>query len=198
MHPPTHALLGYLLAELPDFEARRDRLLVFGAGLFPDVDGLTALGGAEFYQRYHHVLLHNVAGAVGYATLAALLATRRWTVFGLALVGYHLHLLCDFLGSAGPDGSGWSIPYLVPFSFHDFYNAHQWGLASWQNVTVTIAAILVSIHLATRRGRTLLEFVSTRADGEVVKVFRRRWPWGGAPTAAKLKAEAPPDRADPE
>jgi hypothetical protein len=189
MHLPTHGLLGWLLAESATLE-RRDRLLVFGAGLFPDLDALTVLGGPEFYQRYHHVILHNVSGAVAYTILAAALATRRLLVAGLALIGYHLHLLCDFVGSAGPDGSLWSVPYLVPFSFEDFYFQQQWGLASWQNVSVTVAAILVCIHLGARRGRTVVEVVSSRADAEVVKVFRLRWPWYHDADGAKVEAEA--------
>ena len=95
----------------------------------------------------------------------------------LALSAYHLHLLCDLVGSAGPDGSNWPIPYFVPFSARPIEFNGQWGLASWQNVTFTIALLMASWLLAVRRGRTLIEAVSPRADAAIVEVARRRWPF---------------------
>jgi len=189
MHPPTHVLLGWLLAEAVPSLERRDRILVAATGLVPDLDGLTILAGTEAYQAWHHVILHNVTAAVGYSALAALLARRRAVVGALALVGFHLHLLGDYLGSAGPDGSGWSVPYLQPFSSHDFYNPYQWGLASWQNVSITIAALLVLAHLGAARGRTIVEAASRRADAAVVDVLRRRWPLYRPPPAEVAPAE---------
>ena len=175
MHIPTHALLGWLVAEAANLESKRDRALVFAAGLVPDLDGLTILGGAEVFQTWHHVLLHHVTGAVGYAVVAGLCAQRKLKVAAWALFGFHLHLLCDFVGSAGPDGSGWSIPYFVPFDFADYYCPFQWGLASWQNVSITLAALVVIAVLGVRRQRTFLEVVWPRADAAVVEVLQRRF-----------------------
>ena len=175
MHVPTHALLGWLLAETARLE-RRDRALVFVAGVIPDLDGLTLLAGPEAFQTWHRILCHNALSALSYTALALVLARRKAVVGPLALLGFHLHLLCDLLGSAAPGGSNWGIPYLVPFVSEQLRFAGQWELASWQNVSVTIAALLLSAHLGARRGRTVVEVFSRRADAAVVEVLRRRWP----------------------
>ncbi|MDC3378933.1 metal-dependent hydrolase [Planctomycetota bacterium] len=130
MHTHSHALVGWLVAEaIPGLE-RRDRVLIFLAGVVPDLDGLTILGKVaghpELYENWHHVLCHNITAAAAYALIAGVFAKRRVAVALLALVGFHLHLLSDYLGSASPDGSPWSIPYLRPFSAHDYYNDYQW------------------------------------------------------------------------
>ena len=62
-------------------------------------------------------------------------------MLGLSLLSFHLHLALDLLGSGGPDGSSWPIPYLAPFSLRELAFHGQWGLASWQNVTITVALL---------------------------------------------------------
>ena len=47
MNPIVHAELSWLMAQR--LEERRDRLLVVRAGLAPDLDGLSILGGGELY-----------------------------------------------------------------------------------------------------------------------------------------------------
>lgn len=177
MHLQTHALASWLLAEAgPPSMTRRDRCLVLVAGLAPDLDALTILGGVEVYQAWHRLLLHNVAGAAATTLICAALAHARPAVALLALVSFHLHLGLDLLGSAGPDGSIWGIPYLAPFSRHEYSWAGQWGLGSWPNVIITAALLLASWAVAVRRGRTLIESLSIRGDAALVEVLRRRWP----------------------
>ena len=177
MHLQTHALASWLLAEAgPASMARRDRVLVLAAGLVPDLDALAALGGVEAYQKWHHLLLHNIAGAAATALVCAALARARLPVLLLSLLSFHLHLLLDLLGSGGPDGSIWGIPYLVPFNAHDFSWPGQWPLGSWQNLAITASLLLLSWAVAVERGRTLVEAFSPRADAAVVEVLRRRWP----------------------
>ena len=108
-----------------------------------------------------------MAGAIG-------LWCRSWRTAELALVSLHIHFLGDVIGSRGPDGYQWPIPYLAPF--HDWQWAWdgQWALNAWQNTVITLAAIVVSIILAVRRGRWVTEVVSARFDAAVVAVFRRR------------------------
>jgi hypothetical protein len=56
--PFNHAMLSWLAAQgLPE---RRDRRLVVLAGVAPDLDGLSVLGGLANYGRWHHVVTHNV------------------------------------------------------------------------------------------------------------------------------------------
>ena len=180
MHPQTHALLSWTVAEAGGLEHRRDRIIVLSAGLAPDLDGLTILGGQALYNDWHRTLLHHGLGALVMSLVALACARQRLRVGLLALVAVHLHFLCDMVGSAGPDGSVWRVPYLVPFAMpheHPGWAAPwQWGLASWQNVAITIAALAVCVQLARRRGRTLLEAVSLRADAAVVEAIRRRLP----------------------
>ena len=92
-------------------------------------------------------------------------------------MSFHLHLLLDLLGSGGPDGSIWTIPYLEPFSSHAFSWRGQWPLGSWQNAVVTILLVFACWAVAVRRGRTIVEAFSPRADAAVVEVLKRRWPF---------------------
>jgi inner membrane protein len=71
---------------------------------------------ALWWSAYHHVLGHNLGGALVVAGLVAYLAHRRWLCTALAVVRFHLHLLGDLVGARGPDGYPWPIPYLSPFS----------------------------------------------------------------------------------
>jgi hypothetical protein len=149
---------------------RRDRVLVAWAGMAPDLDGLTLLAGVELYGRWHHVLTHGlVFGAVVTAFCAAL-ACARWRVALLAAVAFHLHLVCDLLGS----GIEWGIAYVYPFSVSALSTPYGWPLDSWQNVLVSAAALAACGAVAVRRGYTVTEaFLPARADRAVVAVLRR-------------------------
>ena len=187
MHLPTHALVSWMVAEVRPL-TRRERACVLAAGLAPDLDALSLAFGVEAYQRWHHPLLHNGLAALAGSLLLALVARAGPAVdpgaprvphlgyLGLLVASFHLHLLCDLVGSGGPDGSNWGIPYLSPFSPREFAWAGQWALASWQNVSLTVLLLAASVVLSKRRGRTLVEALSLRADAAVVEVIRRRWP----------------------
>lgn len=170
MHLPTHLALSWLIGhKLPD---RRDRLLVAWAGVIPDLDALAALGGEELYSRWHHVLTHGAVAAVVFTALFAAVARQRLKVAALTLVAFHGHLLCDQLGS-GPE---WSIAYLYPFSAWEQFTPYGWGLASWQNTTITMIAIGFSIRAGILHGRTFAEsFLPARADAAVAAAFRARF-----------------------
>ena len=81
MNPIVHAELSWLAAQwLPH---RRDRILVVLAGLAPDLDGLSILGGLASYDRWHHVATHGAAaaaiGLAGYAA-NAYAVPHTWTL----------------------------------------------------------------------------------------------------------------------
>ena len=81
MHLPTHALLTWIVAETGRLPDRRDRLLVLAAGVAPDLDALTVLGGHDCYFAWHRTLLHHGLAAAGFALVAfnpSFLAT--WTL----------------------------------------------------------------------------------------------------------------------
>lgn len=169
MNPIVHAELSWLGAQkLID---RRDRILVTLGGVLPDLDGLTLLGGQDLYGKWHHVLTHGVFSAVAISTALALMAKRKGAVFFLALAAFHLHLLCDLLGS----GPGWPIYYLWPLSTEQLMWSGQWDLASWQNSVIGLGATLAVLACALPFGRTAVELFSLKVDAKVVATLRRRF-----------------------
>lgn len=168
MNPIVHGELSWLTAQR--LAARRDRLIVTLAGLSPDVDGLSILGGEEAYSRYHHVLTHGLFSALACAALCAAFAVNRKAVALLAFLAFHLHLLCDFVGS----GPGWGLFYLWPLRSDEWLWSGQWNLASWQNSVIGLAVTLVVLACALPFRRTIVELFSERADAKVVAAVRAR------------------------
>lgn len=174
MHLIAHAELSWLAAQ--GLRDRRDRLLIVAAGLAPDLDALSLLGGTEAFGRYHHVLTHGFVAALATAAIASLFARRRALTALLALAVFHLHLLCDLAGS----GPGWPLCYLWPASDAEWFWQGQWNLASWQNGAIAVTASLACLATAFPLRRTFVEVFSARADRQVVRAlwlrFRRREP----------------------
>src|SRR3974390_449331 len=126
MSPETH-LLGSWIIAAKTTDNPRDCRLVTLAGILPDIDGLGPIVGltrgafgfksTQFYPYYHHSLLHGALGGIAIAGFLACFARQRWRVALLALLVFHLHLLCDFVGSRGPAPEDlWPIFYLGPFA----------------------------------------------------------------------------------
>lgn len=170
---------------LPD-STKRDRAIITLAGVVPDLDGLGIVPEMLtrhtatpllWWTNYHHVLGHNIAGALIVISVAALFAHSKGKTALLAAVTFHLHLLCDGIGSRGPDGYQWPIPYLLPFSdaVHWAWSG-QWALNAWQNMAITIVMLAVTIVLARQRGYSPLEFISTKWDRAFVDAIRKRFP----------------------
>ena len=120
MHPPTHLALSWLVGHR--LRERRDRVLVAWAGLAPDLDGLTLVAGEMAYGRWHHVLTHGLVAALLVTGMVACVAQQRTKAAILALVAFHLHLLCDLLGS----GAQWGIVYLYPVSDYETFAPFGW------------------------------------------------------------------------
>ena len=184
MHPLTHMLLGWTLAQAVPL-TRRDRALVTLAGVIPDVDGLglipellTRRGPHPllWWSAYHHVLGHNVGSALVVAAAVLFLARRRWTCAALAWASFHLHLFGDLVGARGPDGYQWPIPYLAPFSqAWPLTWSGQWALNAWPNLLLTGLLLALAGYVAWRRGYSPLEILSPRADRAVVGALRARF-----------------------
>jgi hypothetical protein len=168
----------------------RDRKLVTLAGVAPDIDGLGAVAdviiswcsGKEctfhYYQQYHHILLHGWPGAVVVSLLFTFFAREHWRVLLLCLLTYHLHLLCDLVGSRGPTvGDLWPICYSEPVFRHPiWFWKHQWRLDGWQNQSIFVVIFLASLWVAVRKGYSFVEVFSERLDAGFVKVLRK---WRG-------------------
>jgi membrane-bound metal-dependent hydrolase YbcI (DUF457 family) len=189
MSPVTHFLTGWVFANCAKLE-RRDRALVTLACVVPDVDGLGIIPELLtrnlahpllWFTLYHHSL-HTLLFACIIAAVAFALAAQKWKTAILSLLSFHLHLFEDVLGSRGPDGYQWPIPYLQPFSSSlQLAWRGEWGLNAWQNVAITVALLLVTFWLAWRRGFSPLEMISARADGALVRALRLRFPRDRAP-----------------
>jgi len=186
MSPLTHLVGSWLVAVVTTTNPR-DRKLVTIAGVLPDADGLGVVADViksivtgkpntfEYYQTYHHILLHGWPGALLMSGLLMIFARQHWRVFLLCLLTYHLHLLCDLLGSRGPDiGDYWPICYSEPLFRHPiWFWKHQWRLDGWQNQTIFILLLASSLWLAVKRGYSFVEVVSSRADAIFVQVLRK-------------------------
>jgi inner membrane protein len=187
MSPVTHFFSGWVLANCAQLN-RKDRALVTLACVIPDIDGLgiipelltrNSTHPLLWFTLYHHSL-HNLAFALVVAAWAFALATHKWTTGLFALLSFHLHLFEDLIGSRGPDGYQWPIPYLQPFSSAlQLSWRGQWGLNAWPNVAITIALLVITLWLAWRRGFSPLEMISAKADASLVGVLRQRFPQRG-------------------
>jgi inner membrane protein len=184
MHPISHLLIGWALANTAGLE-KRDRMLVTVAGVVPDLDGLGVIADIltekarhplYLYDTYHHVLMHNLGFGLLLALLALSLGRRRICAGGLVILSFHLHLLGDLVGSRGPDGYQWPIPYLWPFSeAWQLAWSHQWGLKAWPNVSITVVLLALTLYWAWKRGRSPLELVSGKGDAALVRTLRHRF-----------------------
>lgn len=185
MHVVTHLLVGWTLAEHTT-KSPRDRALITWASVVPDLDGLGLIVDmaaplfdwtVQWYDKYHHVLMHGLPGALACTALLACFATQRMYVGLLIFVSYHLHLLGDLLGSRGGDERAiWSIHYLSPFSDAlTFAWSGQWPLTSWQNTTLTVALMAYAMVLAVQRGYSPVGLFSARADAVFVGTLRQRF-----------------------
>ncbi len=170
MHIPTHLMLSWVVGHR--LAARRDRRLVAWSGVAADLDGLSLLAGLDAYGRWHHVLTHGLAAALLIAGLCAFRAKDRPRVWWLGLAAFHLHLLCDWLGS----GVDWPIQYFWPVSDTFYYSPYGWELDAWPNWIATVVLLLVCGRLAITSGHSFAECVlPAAADGAVVASLRQRF-----------------------
>lgn len=184
MNPASHFLISWAIANTAEIQ-RRDRALVTLSGVIPDLDGagiiaelLTENSSTPlvWYSNYHHVLGHNLGVGLALAAAVFLLSIRRWMSAFLAFLVFHLHLLGDLVGSRGPDGYQWPIPYFFPFSTKLTLTWQgQWELNAWPNILATLLVVGITLYIAWKRGHSPLEMVSPRADAALVAGLRKRF-----------------------
>jgi inner membrane protein len=164
--------------------SRREKTMVVAAAVIPDIDGLgivpevltrNSAHPLLWFSQYHHSL-HTLVFATAVAMLCWFLSEQRWKTATLVFFSFHLHLLCDLVGSRGPDGDSWPIPYLKPLS-----NAiqltwrGQWALNGWQNFLITAVVLAFTFWFAYRFGSSPLELASSRANARFVAALRLRF-----------------------
>jgi inner membrane protein len=184
--PITHLLVSWSVAD--SFQlSRRDLALVTLCGILPDLDGVVVvvdLGARAFgrpdpflYGQYHHMLTHGLPAALLFAALAGVLADERVRTAAMAFAVVHLHLLCDLVGSRGPDPADiWPLPYLAPLSSRlTLAWSGQWQLNAWPNLLLSIALLFLTLLRAWHRGYSPVGMLSTRADDALVRTLRARF-----------------------
>jgi len=186
MSPITHFIGSWLVAAAT-VDNPRDRRLVTLAGILPDADGLGLVADVvigltsgkemtfQYYQKFHHLWLHGWPGAVLIALVLASFAKQRARVAWWCLVTFHLHLLCDLLGSRGPSPADlWPICYSEPLFRHPVWIwKGQWRLDGWQNQCVFFVVFVATLWLASKRGYSFVEVFSRRLDSVFVAVLRK-------------------------
>lgn len=186
MSPVVHLMGSWLVGSVAT-KNPRDRQLIALAGVIPDLDGFGLFADVarailndepnafQFFIRYHHILGHGWPAAILLCGLLVCFARERWRTFGFCLVTFHLHLLCDFLGSRGPLPTDlWPIHYGEPFFRHPIWSwKNQWRLDAWQNQIVFICVFAVSLWRAVKAGSSVVELFSNKADATFVRVLRK-------------------------
>jgi len=184
VNPITHGLVGWMVAGTVRNLDRQDRTLITLAAVAPDLDGfglvpeLITRHSSDpllWWTEFHHVLLHNVTASTVMGTLI-LVASRRkgWTTV-LSFASIHLHLLGDLVGSRGPDGYVWTIPYLSFFSYRwEWSWSGQWELNGWQNIALSIVLLGATFALAWERGYSPVGLFCERGDKLFIETLRRR------------------------
>jgi membrane-bound metal-dependent hydrolase YbcI (DUF457 family) len=135
MKIPEHLALSYLLAQLGPQEAYgpAGTLLVMTAGMLPDLDGVSILGGWKCHLKYHRMVGHGLPMTLLVPLLLAVSAAPYlggpWGVLWLWLqLSLVLHLVLDVLFYR------WKVQLLWPFS--------DWGigigLVGWNDLVPTI------------------------------------------------------------
>lgn len=184
MNPVTHLLIGWTAANCVRSATRKDRAVITIASILPDIDGigiiaekLTENGPRPmlWYQDYHHVLAHNIFFGL-FMSAIALAISRRMAIGPAVLAVFHLHLLGDIIGSRGPDGYQWPVPYLYPVSDLQLQWAGQWELTAWPNLVLTVVLEIVMVMLAWRRGFSPVEIISPKLDAKLISMLRRVMP----------------------
>ena len=178
-----HFIISWVVANTAALE-RRARVGITLSGILPDLDGLGYIVDkvnlqfdveSSYFADYHHLYGHNIFAGLIIATLASCFCQRKAVVFGLSLLAFHLHLLCDLVGSMGPDGYQWPVYYLYPL-LPDFQLtwSGQWELSSWKNSAIGVSFFVLAVGLARYRQVTFFEFFSEKAERVVAEVARQR------------------------
>jgi len=136
MKIPEHLAFSYLLAQF-GVQAQYGpggTLLMLAAGMLPDLDGVTLVGGWEYHMRHHRVLGHSLPMILAGPLALALIGTFAfgleplwplWAWLQVALLGHLVTDLCFYR---------WPVQLLWPFS------SRGWALGwvAWNDLVPTV------------------------------------------------------------
>jgi hypothetical protein len=187
MHPITHLLAGYVLAETTA-KTPRDKAVITWVTILPDLDGigylvdLVALYSdvpqTHYYETFHRLWGHGLPAAVVICLLFVPWYHRSPKVLLAVFASVHLHFALDLLGSRGElSGTIWPIYYLAPFSPETLILSfpYQWPLGGWQNASITLALIGFGLWRGWSTGYSPLSLLSKRADQALIRSLRSRF-----------------------
>ena len=158
-------------------------MLIALSGIAPDLDGVGLLidpvarqfGQFTNYWGLLHHQLHNIGFCVLLTIVGFVMAKvekLKVAVFVFAI--FHLYLLCDLIGSRGPDGYQWPIPYLLPFTNKvQLTWQHQWELNAWPNILIGVVLVGIMIVIARVKERSPFEMVSKKVDTTFINIVKR-------------------------
>lgn len=186
MHTLTHGILSWDLAAGFGF-SKRERICLTWLSIAPDVDGFGApmeilsKGKIPLFSLLHHTFGHTLWTALILMGVAYFWChkNKKCALFAGFLV--HFHFLCDLLGSKGPDGSIWGIPYLLPLSTWELAWENQWALNAPQNIFLTLIALAFMFYTAWRYGNSMVELFSKKGNDLFVQTLRLRFGSPGSP-----------------
>jgi len=182
MSPGQHFIISWVVSNAKPLD-RKSRICITLMGILPDIDGFGYLAdkvGGYFgystflYQEYHHYFGHNIFFGLILSGLLARICYQRLIVFILCLIAFHLHLVADLIGSRGPDGYQWPIPYLYPFVQLELTWEGQWELSSWRNSAIGVLFFFIALLIVRYRHVSFFEFFSARFEKTVIDVARQR------------------------
>lgn len=161
-------MIGWLIAQ--PLGTRKSRLIVTVSAILPDIDGIGAIFGTDYYARYHHTVGHNLFFGLSTSIILSLICEDKKKTLSFTLLAFHSHLLGDLFGS----GEGWGIPYFWPYlkKIYELPFQFRWELDSWQNLVVTFLCVMLIIYCALKKNRTLVEIFSEQKDRMVVNIFK--------------------------
>ncbi len=186
MNTITHFLASWVLADSGGLK-KRERALVTWSGVLPDLDGfgvIIDLGNrllgrpeTDYYETHHHILGHGLAAGMVFAILTGVAGLNRLKAALFSFVAFHLHLLCDLVGSRGSNPLDiWTTSYLAPFSDSLILSWNgQWPLTGWQNTTISVLLMGWILHRAVTQGYSPVSLFSMRADSVFVSTLQARW-----------------------
>jgi membrane-bound metal-dependent hydrolase YbcI (DUF457 family) len=170
MKLPEHLALSFLLAQFGVQQqfGPAGTTLVIAAGVLPDLDGISILGGWQCHRTYHRVVGHGLLAALAGPGLLAYLG---WAVFDLAPLlplwiwlqaSLVVHLLTDVCFYR------WPVQLLWPFSSWGV----GFGLIAWNDLVPTV--VLYSGALLTLLALSpVIPWIAVAAVGAYILV--RAW-----------------------
>jgi len=165
--------LGYawLLGDAAGFDLSGRRAVAI-AGVAADLDGIAIVLGRDAFDKYHHVVFHNLIFVAAITLSVFILFPKRpRLVLFCALAGL-LHLGLDFVGSH------WDLPLLRPFSsgsvnLTDYVPA--WFVIYLLQGIGTVLMFVLMFRIFLKKGRSFFEVFTSKGDRLIMNFLTLPW-----------------------